>query len=369
MPSEALRLILTKGSSAVATQLLEKPTSLVKAIQQAAKTSGFDAGQLVHLLARAGVATTKTLLEDPEKLAGSIVVLTQVEHVTSEALRLILTKGSSAIATQLLEEPVSLAKAIRTAVKMSDFDAGWLVQLLTYTASATTKTVWEDPEKFASSITVMTQVEGVSLAQLLLTRGSRTVIAQLIEEPVILTNAIQKAASISGHDAWKFVSPLAYAGDVVVQELLGDPQKLIDSIGRKRKVTEQSQPQRQVVEVGGGGEGGGAYSSEWVPANNGWNEWGAQPSGRTYYHNPSTGITQWDKPHGSVSVVQRMQQQERLQEAQEQQQQMQALLREQTRPRKVTDDQIVVAIKEILVTRPDVSSAQVTNTINEVNKL
>jgi len=183
---------------------------------------------------------------------------------------------------------------------MSDFCADWLVQLLTYTTSDTTKTFLEDPEKFSNSITVMT----VSLAdaRLLLTSGSRTVITQLIGEPVILTNAIQKAASISGHDAWKLVSPLAYAGDGVVQELLGDPQKLVDSIGRKRKVTQQSQPQRQVVEVGGKGEGGRTYSSEWVHANNRWNEWVTQPSGRTYYHNPSTGITRWDIPHGYVSV-------------------------------------------------------------------
>jgi len=76
----------------------------------------------------------------------------------------------------------------------------------------------------------------------------------LIQEPVILTNAIHKAASISGHDAWKFVEPLVYAGDVVVQELLGDPEELVDSICRKRKVTQQSQPQRQVVGVEGGGE-------------------------------------------------------------------------------------------------------------------
>ena len=43
--SETLRLVLTYGSSAVTTQLLEKPTSLVKAIQKAAETLGFDAGQ------------------------------------------------------------------------------------------------------------------------------------------------------------------------------------------------------------------------------------------------------------------------------------------------------------------------------------
>jgi len=95
----------------------------------------------------------------------------------------------------------------------------WLVHLLTYTVAATTKTFLEDPEKFVNSITVMTQVGGIGLAdaQLLLTRGSSTVITQLIEEPLILTNAIQKAVSISGHDAWKFVSPLACDGDVVVQ--------------------------------------------------------------------------------------------------------------------------------------------------------
>jgi len=217
----------------------------------------------------------------------------------------------------LLEKPVSLAKAIQKVVKMSDFDAGWLVHLLVYAGAATTKTFLEDPEKFANSITVMIQVGGVGLAdaRLLLTRGSNTIITQLIEEPVILTNVIQKAASISGHDAWMYVSPLAYAVDVVVQELLGDPHKLGDSIGRKRKVTQQSQPQSQVVEVGGRGEGEGAHSSGGFPANNGWNEWVAQHSGRTYYHNPSTGITQWDKPHGFVSVAQRMQQQ-KLQEQQ-----------------------------------------------------
>ena len=38
-------------------------------------------------------------------------------------------------------------------------------------------------------------------------------------------------------------------------------------------------------------------------------------------------------------------------------------------PRNTTDDQIIVAIKEIMVTIPDVSFAQVTITHNEVNKV
>ena len=42
--AEALRLILAHGSSAVATQLLEKPVSLTKAIQKVVKMSDFDAG-------------------------------------------------------------------------------------------------------------------------------------------------------------------------------------------------------------------------------------------------------------------------------------------------------------------------------------
>ena len=184
-----------------------------------------------------------------------------------------------------------------------------------------------------------------------------------------MTNAIQKEVSILGHDAWQFVLSLAYVGDVVVQELLGDPEKLVDSIDRKRKVTQESQTQRQVVGVGEGGEGGESYSSEWIHAKNGWNEWVDQPSGRTYYHNPSTGMTQWDKPHGSVSVVQRMQHQERLQEAQEQEQQTEAPLRKQARSRKVRDNQIVVALQEIIVTRPDISSSVVTFILNKVNKL
>ena len=109
-----------------------------------------------------------------------------------------------------------------------------------------------------------------------------------------------------------------YAGDVVVQELLGDPEELVDSICRKRKVVQQSQPQRQVAGVGGGGAGGASDSLEWVHAKNGWNEWVTQPSGRTYYHNPSTGTMQWNTLYASVSVVQRTHQQERLEEVQEQ---------------------------------------------------
>jgi len=122
-----------------------------------------------------------------------------------------------------------------------------LVQLLTRTNPTTTKLFLEDPENREI------RQKYNCLVKRLLTSGSRTVIAQLIQEPVILTNAIHKAASISGHDAWKFVEPLVYAGDVVVQELLGDPEELVDSICRKRKVTQQSQPQRQVVGVEEGG--------------------------------------------------------------------------------------------------------------------
>ena len=154
----------------------------------------------------------------------------------------------------------------------------------------------------------------------------------------------------------------------MVQELMGDPEKLVDSVCRKRKVTQQSQPQRQVTGVGGGGVGGAFDASEWVHAKNGWNEWVAQPSGRTYYHNPSTGMTQWNTPHASVSVVQRMHQQERLEEAQEQEQQIQEQLREQTSAHKVTDDLIVVAIREIVVTRPDISSSRVRMILEQVNK-
>ena len=43
--SETLRLVLTYCTSAAATQLLEKPASLVEAIQKEAETSSFDAGQ------------------------------------------------------------------------------------------------------------------------------------------------------------------------------------------------------------------------------------------------------------------------------------------------------------------------------------
>jgi len=39
---------------------------------------------------------------------------------------------------------------------------------------------------------------------------------------------------------------------------------------------------------------------------------------------------------------------------------MQTLLRQQMHPRNTTDDQIVVAIKEIMITKSDMSSAQVT---------
>jgi len=42
--SEALYLLLTRGSSAITTQLLEKPVSLAKAIQKVVKMSDFDAG-------------------------------------------------------------------------------------------------------------------------------------------------------------------------------------------------------------------------------------------------------------------------------------------------------------------------------------
>jgi len=47
---------------------------------------------------------------------------------------------------------------------------------------------------------------------------------------------------------------------------------------------------------------------------------------------------------------------------------MEALLREQARPRNVTDDRIVVAIREIMVTKPDISSRQVHIILKEVNK-
>jgi len=43
-------------------------------------------------------------------------------------------------------------------------------------------------------------------------------------------------------------------------------------------------------------------------------------------------------------------------------------VREQARPHNVTDDQIVVAIREIMVTKPDISSRQVYIDMKEVNK-
>jgi len=92
----------------------------------------------------------------------------------------------------LLEHPEQLAEAIRTAVQKSNVHADWLVQLLTRTHHTSTNLFFEDPEKFAKSITVLTQVAGVGLAdaKLLLTSGSRTIISQLIQDPVILTNTI-----------------------------------------------------------------------------------------------------------------------------------------------------------------------------------
>jgi len=63
-----------------------------------------------------------------------------------------------------------------------------------------------------------------------------------------------------------------------------------------------------------------------------------------------------------------MHQQERLEEAQEQEQQIQEQLREQTSAHKVTDDLIVVAIREIVVTRPDISSSRVRMILEQVNK-
>ena len=187
-------------------------------------------------------------------------------------------------------------------------------------------------------------------------------------EPVMLVKTIEQAVSISGHEAWEFVSSLAYAEDVVVQELLRDSQKLVDSVGRKRKVTQQSHVQSQMTGIEGGGVGGASDASAWVHAKNGWNEWFHPPSARTYYHNPSTGMTQWNTPHASVSVVQRTHQQGRLDEAQEQQQHVQKQMQEQTSTRNVTDEEVVVAIRELVVTRPDINAKNIRKILKAVNK-
>jgi len=123
---EALRLVLTHGNSAVTTQLLEKPTALVKAIQKAIET------------------------------------VSKARGFHERDMMRILTYSNSAVITQFIQKPAALVKAIQKAVKISGFDAGWLVQLLAHAGAATTKTLLENPKNLAGSIVVLTQVEHVT---------------------------------------------------------------------------------------------------------------------------------------------------------------------------------------------------------------